>query len=265
MGTGKRLQRVLRVLCGGVAVLLTASGCATTESALARETRLKQARSHFEIGVDHLQRGRYAEGLQEFLTAESFDPSSPKIQIGLAEAYLHRGRAAEAEAHLLRALEIDPGSHDARLNLSALYLETGRYEDSAEHARILADDPTFPAVWRAYTNLAVAEISLERYAEAREHLDRALAYNRSYWPAYLTLGILEQAVGHPQEAIAAFEQALEKNPRPAARAEVNHRMAVAYVSLGRRDKAVSHLMTAVAQAPDGEWGRKSAKYLETLR
>jgi Tfp pilus assembly protein PilF len=245
--------------------LLAASGCASNKRDVKQEKRIEQAKSHFEIGVDHLQRGRYAVGLREFLIAESLDPKNPRIHVGLAEAYLHRGRAAEAEAHFLRALEIYPEFHDARLNLSALYLSIGRDEEAADQARILVDDPTFPAVWRALANLGVAEIAQGNFAEAREHLETAIEFNRKYWPVLLALGILEHAEGRSLEAIAYFEDALAQKPRPSARAEANYRMAEAYVSLGRRDKAVGHLMTAVAQTPDGEWGRKSEQYLEILR
>ena len=58
---------------------------------------------------------------------------------------------------------------------------------------------------------------------------------------------------------------LEQKPGPSARAEANYRLAEIYVSLGKREQAVGHLMTAVAQAPDGKWGKKSEEYLKILR
>lgn len=256
---------VRRLLCGALIALLAVSGCATNKKDPELEQRLKQAKSHFEIGIDHLDNGRYALGLREFLTAESFDPKDAKIQVALAEAYMHRGKVVEAEAHLLRALEIYPRYHDARLSLSALYLMTGRDSQSAAEARVLVDDPTFPATWRALTNLGLAELSQGNQAEARQHLELAVEYNRSYWPALMNLGILEKQEGRFLEAVSYFQRALEQKPGPGARAEVNYRLAEIYVTLGRRDEAVGHLMTAVAQAPDGTWGKKSEEYLKILR
>jgi tetratricopeptide (TPR) repeat protein len=165
----------------------------------------------------------------------------------------------------VRAVEIYPDYHDARLNLSALYLVLGRYPEAAAQARILADDPTFSAAWRALTNLGVAELRQGNFAAARTHLELANEYNRTYWPTLLTLGILEHEEGNSRKAIAYFEQVLEHKSGANANAEVNYRLAEIYVSLGDRRKAVSHLMTAVAQTPDGEWGRKSEKYLAILR
>jgi Tfp pilus assembly protein PilF len=265
MSPRKHSTSVRRLLCGALIALFATSGCATNQPDPELEHRLELARSHFEIGVDHLINGRFALGLRELLTAESFDPKNPRIHAGLAEAYMHQGKAAEAEAHLLRALEIHPEFHDARLNLSAFYLTVGRYPEAADQARILSDEPTFPATWRALTNLALAELGQGSNAEARSHLELAIEFNRSYWPALLSLGILENQEGRPLEAISYFHRALDQKPKPSARAEANYRLAEIYVSLGKRDKAMGHLMTAVAQAPDGEWGRKSEEYLKILR
>ena len=87
---------------------------------------------------------------------------------------------------------------------------TARYEEAAEQAQVLVDDPTFPAVWRAYSNLAVAELALKKYAEAREHAEMALEFDPAYWPALLTLGSLEYEQGHVLEAITYFERTLEQ-------------------------------------------------------
>jgi Tfp pilus assembly protein PilF len=256
-----RLRRVAALL-----LLLALPGCATSQAdRLEAQHRIKQANSHFEVGVDHLENGRYSNGLRELRVAEGLDSENPRIQAALAEAYMRKGKVADAEAHLLRALEIQPAYHDARLNLSGLYLMIGRYEDAAVQAEVLVDDPTFPGVWRAYTNRAVAELGLGDNAEARRQLELAIDFEKNYWPALLSLGILEKKEGRPVEAISFFQRALEQKPAPNARAEVNYRMAEVYVSLGKRKKAVNHLMSAVAQTPDGEWGKKSEEYLQILR
>ena len=68
-----------------------------------------------------------------------------------------------------------------------------------------------------------------------------------------------------EEAIAHFQAMLELEPRPGARAEANYRLAEIYVSLGKRERAVGHLVTAVADAPSNPWGKKSEEYLKLLR
>ena len=127
------------------------------------------------------------------------------------------------------------------------------------------DDPTFPGPWRALTNQGWAHYRLGRRTEARRDLESALEYNPSYWPALLDLGILEVEEGHQLEAIALFQAMLEQEPRRGARAEANYRLAEVYVSLGKRERAVDHLVTAVADAPRNPWGKKSEEYLRLLR
>jgi tetratricopeptide (TPR) repeat protein len=256
---------VRRLLCGALIALFAAPGCATNQKDPELEHRLMQAKSHFEIGIDHLDNGRYARGIREFLIAESLDPKNARIQVALAEAYILKGKGEDAEAHLLRALEVYPQYHDARLSLSALYLTTGRESEAATQARILVDDSTFPATWRALTNLGLAELAQGNQAEARQHLELAVEYNRSYWPALLTLGILEKREGRVPNAVSYLQQVLEQKPGPGVRAEANYRLAEIYVSVGKRERAVGHLMTAVAQTPDGKWGKKSEEYLKILR
>jgi tetratricopeptide (TPR) repeat protein len=256
---------VRRLLFGALFALFAAPGCAMNQPDPELEHQLKRANSHFAIGIDHLDNGRYALGIREFLIAESLDPRNARIQVGLAEAYMHKGKAEEAEAHLLRALDVYPEFHDARLSLSALYLMTGREPQAAVQSRMLVDDPTFPATWRALTNLGLAEFAQGNHAEARKHLELAIEYNRSYWPALLTLGILAKQEGRLPEAVSYLRQVLEQKPAPGARAEANYHLAGVYITLGKRDQAVGHLKTAVAQTPDGKWGKKSEEYLKILR
>jgi type IV pilus assembly protein PilF len=261
----KQLSHRLRCAVALLA-LLALPGCAMSAAdRYEAEHRIKQANSHYELGVDHLENGRYANGLRELLVAETLQPTNPRIHAALAEAYMRKGIVVEAEAHLIRALELDPKYHDVRLNLSGLYLMIDRYEDAAAQAQILVDDPTFPAVWRAYTNRAIAEMRLGNNVVAREQLDLAVEYNKNYWPALLSLGILEQKEGRLVEAISFFRLMIEQKPAPGARAEANYRMAEIYVSLGKRKQAVDHLMAAVAQTPEGKWGKKSEEYLKILR
>jgi len=260
-----RSNRTARWLAAVAVALVFATGCATTQNAVDQEERANLAKSHFDLGIDHMNNGRFAVGLRELRLAESFDPRDPRIQVGLAEAYMHRGKADEAEVHLLRALEIYPDFHDARLNLTGLYLMTGRWEEAAAQSRILIDDPTFPGIWRAFTNLAVAQLRQGQIDDSRRNLELATEFQPDYWPALLTLGILESEAGRPNEAIPYLERVLELKSIPSARAEANYHLAEAHVALGNREQAVAHLKMAVVTTPDGEWGKKSEEYLKILR
>jgi Tfp pilus assembly protein PilF len=246
-------------------ILLGSMACATSGSDQASERDLARARAHFEMGIDYLGTGQNALALRELMAAEQYDPKNARIHHALAEAYRRKGKLAESEKHLKIVLELHPPFHDARLMLSSLYIAEERYDEAIAQAGILIDDPTFPGPWRALTNQGWAYYRLGRRTEARRDLESALEYNPTYSTALLNLGILEAEEGHHLEAIALFQATLEQEPRPGARAEVNYRLAEIYVSLGKRERAVDHLVTAVADAPKNLWGKKSEEYLRLLR
>jgi len=256
-----------KVLATLSAALLGAAplGCATTAALEEREHNARRAQSKFNLAADHVKNGRLETGLRELLMAERLDPKNPQIQHGLGIAYLQRGKVDEAQTHLLRAIELAPSYQEARFNLSTLYLNLERYDECIQQSEILADDPTFAAPWRAYTNWGWALYRLGDESGARHKLERAGHFNPRYWPTKMNLGILEAEQGRRPEAIELFSEVLELGPGPSATAEANYRLAEIYVSLGRRTQAVGHLRTAVVKAPSDPWGRKSEEYLKLLR
>lgn len=257
--------RARRALLLGLGLCLALSGCATTSADKAEaELQVQKATSHLNLGADHLQAGRSALALREFLTAESLDPKNPQIQYALGEAYLARGKQDLSESHFLRALELHPEHHDARLSLSALYIVMGRYAESVAACDMLIDDPTFPSPWRALANRGWAQFKLGDAVAARASLEQAREYSPSYWPAMLSLAVLEAAEGRRMEAIALLQEVVDLEPGKGVEAEANYRLAENYIALGKRDRAVSYLTSAMAGAPDGEWARRSQEYLKLL-
>ena len=246
-------------------LLLLAVGCASTGSKQQQMERVKKARSHMNLGIDYLRTDRVELGLREFLIAARFDPNNARIQYAIGDAYLLKSKYDEAELHYRKTIALAPDFHDARLNLSGLLLAKGRYEEALAEAKFLADNATFPAPWRALANSGWAKYKLGRTAEARRTLELARDFSPSYWPALLSLGILDMEQGRRLEAVTLFQEVLKNRPDPNAAAEANYRIGEIYVALGNRKRAVSHLMAAVASAPGGQWSTKSEEYLQLLR
>ena len=139
--------------------VFVALGCATQQARERNLQELRQARSHFDLGVDHVANARIALGLRELLAAQELQPTNPRTQYALGDAFMRKGKVVEAESHLKKALEIWPEFHDARLHLSALYLLTERYRLAMVESQVLVDDPTFPAPWRGLTNYMTSPFS----------------------------------------------------------------------------------------------------------
>ena len=259
--TSKHSLRGLLAILG----VVFAAGCATSGTSAEQEANAKRARSHYDIGVDHVNNGRIEMGLREFLAATSLSPRNAQYQHALALAYVQKEHYVEGEQHLRKALEIAPDYHDVRFNLSGLLISRGRFEEARVEAERLYADPTFPGPWRALSNRGWAEYKLGRVEEARATFALTRKFNPVYWPALLNLGILEAEQGRRPEAIQLYESVLAQRPGPGPEAEVNFRLGEIYVSLGKRSRAVEYLTAAVVKAPSGRWGKKSEAALKLLR
>lgn len=260
-------QQLLATLVSALSLAATPfqTGCATTAEQEALRQAGRQAKAHLAIGADHLKEGRNALALREFLVAERYNALDPEVQNALGEAFFAQGKRDTSEVHYRRALELDPDYHDARLSFAVLLIVQQRYAEAAVECKRLIDDPTFPGVWRALSNLGFAELQQGQLVEARKHLALALEHRKDYWPAILSLAQLELKEGHRLEAITLLREVLELEPGAGVEAQANYQIAEIYISLGQREQAVAHLSTAVSQTPDGLWGRRSEEYLKLLR
>jgi len=252
-----------RIVAGVLAA--SALGCAAFGGGATDETSRRQARAHYDLGADHIQKGHLELGLREFLIAERFDPRDETIQHSLGVTYYEKGKIAEAEAHLRRAIELKPDFHEARYNLAVLLLRQGHWDECIQQAARLVDDPTFIAPWRALTTQGWCTYRAGRVEEARHLLELSRDYEAKDSTTLLNLGILEAEQGNRRQAIALLEEALELKPGPSAEAEANYRLGELYAALGERERAVGHLTTALTKTPGGPWAKKSEETLRRLR
>jgi tetratricopeptide (TPR) repeat protein len=260
------LRPRLAIHCISVAtVLLAGTGCASTAKRAEADLRKRQAQSHYDLAVDHIQNGRLELGLRDLLAAERLDPRDERVQNTLGVAYYQKGRVAEGESHLLQALELRPDYHDARYNLTVMLLRESRWSECIAQSQLLFDDPTFVAPWRALTTRGWCEYKSGNVAEARRLLERSRDYDSRDWSTLLNLGILEADQGNRRQAVELLEQVLSLRPGTGPEAEANYRLGELYASLGERERAVSHLTTALEKAPNGPWGKKSEESLRRLR
>ena len=96
-------------------------------------------------------------------------------------------------------------------NYGIALLDALQYEDAVkafEHVAALRPDYA-----DAYTNMAIVEISWERYNDAKPHLEKALSLLPGDPRALYYRALVERNAGQVKEAIADFEAMLEKYPR----------------------------------------------------
>jgi Tfp pilus assembly protein PilF len=227
--------------------------------------RERRARAHYSVAMEHLAEGRNALAIRELQGARELAPDDPWVELSLAEAFTRRGKNAEAELHLKRAIKMREDFHPALLNLSALYISEDRFDESLVISDRLLDDATFPVPWKALTNKGYALFRQGHRDEARVQLEMALEYHEGFWPALLDLAIIDAEEQRYVEALERLELVLSVGPGSLAEAEANYRIAVIYISLGNRAKAMHHLTISASSRSSGQWGKRSEDYLKRLR
>lgn len=128
---------------------------------------VRRARSVYDRGVAHGQRGEFEAAIEAFGQALALDPTFLAARENLAGMLCAAGRCDEALEHYLTALRVRPDDPDTHTLTGQAYLELGKLSEAAEHLthalRLRADHPG------AHMGLArVCELRGDA-AGAREH------------------------------------------------------------------------------------------------
>jgi len=132
----------------------------------------------------------------------TIDPASLWVNNAACELYRYFGRIEEAIAAGERAVQLDPAFIYGEPLLAALYRELGRYDEAIalyEKAEIVSSRPAF--------GHAITFAKMNRPAEAREMLAKAIAARGSYTPG--------DAVAHVYVSLGAHDDAMRELERAA--------------------------------------------------
>jgi tetratricopeptide (TPR) repeat protein len=226
-----------------VAVLLSASGCATyqrnkvwkDEESLWRDVVLKSPRNGrglMNYGLTLMAKGDYAGALNYFHRAEPLAPHYSLLLINLAIAEDATKESSKAEQHFKEALRLAPSSPDsytyyARYLLSHLRAEEARrFLQSAlelsptditarellTRADAQAPNQPAPQTPEYYLDLSLQFYGEERYPESIVASRRALDLRPGYAEAWNNVCAADNKLGRYDEAAAACEQALRYKP-----------------------------------------------------
>jgi serine/threonine-protein kinase len=143
-----------------------------------------------------LARGDVPEARAAFERALSLQPGDTGATLGLAHALTQQGLADEARTRLERAAELDPS------NPQPLALLATQSEER--------DPRAAAASWLAAGRRAAQQLEVQR---AHLHFQRAISLDPTLASeASLETGTLEEKLGRPAEALAAYRQAAGADP-----------------------------------------------------
>jgi tetratricopeptide (TPR) repeat protein len=163
----------------------------------------------------------------------------------LGNLYNHRQKFNLAIAQYQEAIAEQPIYADAHNNLAGLFLDQKRYDDAIAHyldaARIQPGYFSSFNLANAYADAASARHDTNLFAQAVAAFQQALQLNPRSSDAHNNFGMTWQAENRDQEAIAEFQAAVRVNPD----FELAHfNLANALSRAGNLDEAILHYQTA---------------------
>ena len=164
------------------------------------------AAAHIAQGLARMQAGDTAAAEKEFQRAAEMDPKSSTPHLWLASLYSKTGKAAQSDEELKRGLQLNPNDARLHLQLGGNAYQAGKYQDAITHweeVRKLQPDNLL-----ALQNLGAAYQLIGRDDDAAAALQQALTIKPTA-DTYNNLATLRFFQGHYQEAVPAFEKAVE--------------------------------------------------------
>jgi tetratricopeptide (TPR) repeat protein len=200
----------------------------------------------------HLERrlGRFDAAQKHYEAAAKLDPRNIGILSTVADTLQTMRLFDEAETVLDRVLEISPGNEAVLAGKAAIFQGQGRLKEAAEVLAKIPADSQDDAV------------SIQRFVQLYDErrFDAAVAYVQHNVPPSVAndprtitfLGLCQKLSGKTNEARDTFARAAAAmKPTPDAVVPVDARqlpcyLALAYASLGEKDKALEQAQQAVA-------------------
>ena len=250
------------------------------------------SRSHVVRGELRLAQGRHDQAVDEFRRAVELGDTDPNTQIKLCRALTLKGDRAAAEEAVEESLRLDPSrkrlteafelektgkkkeaetiyrdilKNDSE-NVDALRLLAGLATSQNEHrdAEILLKRALelTPDFGRAMADLIVNQVEQEKIDEALEYAARLTRIGADNPDSYLLMGNAYSAAGRYEDAINAYQKALELAPQhPGALSGLAHNLK----TVGKQEEAIAIYRKCIAANPYFTEAYWSLANLKTFR
>lgn len=200
--------------------------------------------------------GRHEDAIRVFESLLDENPSLTVAYVGIGRTYEDLGQYQRAEPAYARAVRLDPRDFDAQFGHGTVLRALGRLRDAARaYQQALAVRPDDLG---SLAGLGGTFIELEMPASAITPIERAIELDPDDGEARAMLGTASMLAGRLDDAIAAYEVALEYlGNRP----ELIGNLIECYSKAGRHREAANAGQVLVATAPSPEaWERLGRAY-----
>ncbi len=231
----KSVQSIPAMLIG-LAVLLTLSGCATRDPAVARSEEYRKMLELQKQRTDAADKEMAQKKMPE-MSAEDHD--------GTGDRYMRQGDQTHAFLEYRKALAMKPGLLLTRYKLGRLFLEKGLTTDATrEFDAIGKEDPT-----SGLSHLGKGMVSFRKgeMEPARSEFEKALSLDERLWQAHASLGlILDRESGTAQAARLHYKKGIALNP---GSVELYNNLGVSYYREGDYSQAIAAYKKALRIDP----------------
>lgn len=173
--------------------------------------------------------------MAEFRKSLSRNPTFDQAALGLGRAYFLLGQDAQAAQALDLALHFNPRNFLARLALAKVHWRQNRLENArGELAQVVEAHPDFA---EGHADYGTVLAKLGKYRESLPEIRRGIELGYREAIAYNYLRLDYAQLGDHAQAMRAYEQALDRDPRYAA-ASLN--LALEFRRQGQPEKAQSY-------------------------
>lgn len=182
--------------------VLALAGCVTTTDGVftdppspdrALEQRVALARQY--IGE-----GDWENAKRNLKHAADINSRNAEVHEAFALVYQSTGEKELAEESYRKAIRLDRNFSRARNNYAAFLFAEGRYREAETQLEAVVADTLYNARPRAFVNLGLCRVQLDKPREAEEAFTRALSMSRTNSIALLELAILRLDAGDVEAA-----------------------------------------------------------------
>jgi Flp pilus assembly protein TadD len=191
--------------------LLRQNRAAQAVAPLERAARaLQDAAVETQLGIALRQVGRTDDALARLRRATKRRPAHPEAFHELGYLLSALGRGDEAVTVVEHGIQLAPGGIELLILLGVIHQgRRDRAKAKAAFAQALAIAPDHPG---AHFGMGTAMVDDAEYAQAAEHLRRALASNAADAQALLGLGVCLLELGRVDDALGNFRAAVRSDP-----------------------------------------------------
>jgi len=190
--------------------------CQTMSSNIDPDTKSKQAKLHYQIGLDSLQRGQLPKAFDELIQSNDLEPNKGETLEALAYAWRLQGNMKKSESFYKRVIAIG-GTPSTYTNYGSLLVSVKRYKEAEVLLRKALEDPRYRKQYLALILLGDALSGQNHPEEAIKSYRRSAMMNPKQNLSQLKEAQLYVKTGRLNYAQALYETMLRKQPtlRPA--------------------------------------------------